>query len=875
MPEVVYGGGTLNANVDDANATIFTNLTVAAGRIAANGQGPKLITSVSAEVAGIGGSVTLRLFAGTSTTNVITRPIKPAGNDYSSGLISLTSSYYIANGASPVSFGYNSTSRGTNFNRGTTGATYRRDSINYDWAGTIGGSYFYIESPSAPRTLTATASTTVTGQVNLSWLAPSDNGGSAVTNYNVYRVSGATYTLLGSTTGTTYAATGLTAGTSYTFAIRARNLVTDTAGTQSVDSNTATATAPYIPPPVTAPTAPTALSATTSTTVLGAVDLSWTAPSNDGDGAGSVVLTDYDIYVNGVYFASKGGTGTTYTATGLTQLSTSSFTVLAKNSGGFSSPQSSAVSGKASGLPTAPIGLTVVPDTLTTGTLNLSWSAPADAGVGGVTGYLVYNASTNALIVDQAGTGTTYSHTGRTVGTEYSYYVRARNAIGIAQDPDQYGAQSNSASAIAVTVTGAPNVVASTTVAGRLILTWTAGVGAASYTIRNKTTGAAPVVVSANVTTYVVDNLPAGIEYGFTKQPDNGTESETGYGTPLDTSTQTLATTAITNATNTQLSTATATITSVQSDSFTYAKDVDNLAETQVSSLTENVTNKTNQDLTDAYGAVTKTITATTVTSPFTFTYARASGTALASTSSSGTVLANLTNAELNTLGASVTVPGGAPPITTFTYTTTAYTGSAIDIASGGTATNLSQTTFNVTQSPVTAVTDYTLSYAKTAANQDTSAATGTITNTTNQQIFNKNTGNDIVRVVPDYKTVKYPVVGGLKVAISTTAQATTVVTVTTSANHYFKTGDTVTIQGSTNGSGVFNGQWTNITVTGDTTFTFTRTTATITSASDTAATADVDVALTTVANPTDSVSRVTGDSDTKLEVIYRSGWIG
>jgi hypothetical protein len=27
--------------------------------------------------------------------------------------------------------------------------------------------------------------------------------------------------------------------------------------------------------------------------------------------------------------------------------------------------------------------------------------------------------------------------------------------------------------------------------------------------------------------------------------------------------------------------------------------------------------------------------------------------------------------------------------------------------------------------------------------------------------------------------------------------------------------------------------------------------------------------------NPTDSVTRVTGDSGTKMEVIYRSGWIG
>jgi len=876
MPDVYFGGGSYNSWFDYANQSLFTTINVPARRTAANGLGPQLITHVAASVAGYTTTVTLKLYTASNTTGTLT--LGADSTPGSTGLVRLTSNVYKENGDSSMRFGATENNDGVYFNRSNSGST-KIVPQNYTWGGTLAGGYRYIESPTAPRTLTATPSTTVSGQINLSWLSPSDDGGSAVTNYNVYRVSGATYTLLGTTTtATTFAATGLTTGTSYTFAVRARNLVTDTAGTQSVDSNTATATAPYVAPPVTVPSAPQNLTVTTSTSTLGAVELNWTVPSS----AGSTAITNYYIYVDGVYQGALGGSSLAstpdYVVTGLTQLNTSTFTVAAVNSNGVG-PQSSGVSGKASGLPTAPIGLTVVPDTLTTGTLNLSWSAPVDAG-GTVSGYRIYNATTNALIVDQAGTGTTYSHTGRTVGTEYSYYVRAYNAIGIAQTPDEYGAQSDSASAIAVTVTGAPSVIPSATVAGRVTLTWAVGAGATSYTIRNKNTGAT-VVVSANVTTYVVDNLTPGVEYGFTKQPNNGTESEIGYGTPLDTSIQTLGTaTAVTNNTNTQLSTSTATITSVQSDSFTYAKTVTDIDETQVSSDSAITTNKTNQDLTDSDGVLESVAITATGTST-TFTYARASGTARDSVLTSGVVVGNLTNALLNTLGSTVTVPAGSPPITTFTYTTTTYTGAAIPVgggtalSSGGTATNLSQTTFNATQSPVTAVTDYTLSYAKTAANQDASAATGTIVNATNQQIFNKSTGNDIVRVVPDYKTIKYPVVGGLKAAISTTAQASTVVTVTTSANHYFKTGDTVTIQGSTNGSGVFNGQWTNITVTGNTTFTFTRTTATITSASDTAATADVDVPLTTVANPTDSASRVTGDSATKMEVIYRSGWIG
>jgi hypothetical protein len=732
-------------------------------------------------------------------------------------------------------------------------------------------------------------------------------------------------------------------------------VVTDTAGTQSVDSNTVTATAPFIAPPVVVPTAPLSLTATTSTTVLGAAELNWSAPTSDGGSA----ITNYFIYVNGVYQGQLGGASLTstpdYVVTNLDQLTTYSFTVAAVNVNG-TGPQSAGASGKASGVPTAPGALTATADTLTSGKVNLSWTAPTDSG-GEISGYRIYNASTDVLIADQAGPGTTYSITGLTAGVEYFYYVLAYNAIGIAQTPDVYGAQSDVASVVAENVSGAPSVTASTTVAGRLIITWVANEGATSYTIRNKTTGAS-FVLSSNVTAFVQDGLTAGVQYGFTKQPNGGSESEIGLGTPLDTSVQALGTsTATTNNTNTQLSTATATITSVQSDSFTYAKDVTNVAETQVSSSSAIVTNTTNIDLTDEDGILPGVvITGTTVNSPFTFTYAR-SGASLASTSASGILIGNLTNAELSALGASVTIPSGSTD--TFTYTTTTYTGAAIPVgggaavASGGTATNLSQTTFNVTQGPITAVTDYTLSYAKTATNQDASAATGTVINATNQQVFNKNIGNDIVRSISDYKTVQYAVVGGLKASISATAQATTVVTVTTASEHYFQSGDIVTIQGSTNGSGVFNGQWTinppasatttersaytvtvntgtahglvegdsfvlagstngggvlngtwvvlaggltttaltfthtdtgtiasaadtSATVTATRKFRFTRgTSATISSAADTAATADVDVSTKTVANPTDSVTRLTSSPNTKMEVTYRSGWIG
>jgi len=102
------------------------------------------------------------------------------------------------------------------------------------------GSSVVPTAPSAPTGLTATAASA--SQINLSWTAPSNNGGSAVTGYKIERSNngGSTWSTVVSNTGsigTTYASTGLTANASYTFRVSAINLV----GTSS-PSSTASAT---------------------------------------------------------------------------------------------------------------------------------------------------------------------------------------------------------------------------------------------------------------------------------------------------------------------------------------------------------------------------------------------------------------------------------------------------------------------------------------------------------------------------------------------------------------------------------------------------------------------------------------------------------
>src|SRR5207244_7171087 len=77
-------------------------------------------------------------------------------------------------------------------------------------------------APSSPTGLTATAA--FSSQINLSWSAPADNGGSAITGYKIERSTdgGTTWsTLVANTgiTGTTYSDTGLTPTTTYAYRV--------------------------------------------------------------------------------------------------------------------------------------------------------------------------------------------------------------------------------------------------------------------------------------------------------------------------------------------------------------------------------------------------------------------------------------------------------------------------------------------------------------------------------------------------------------------------------------------------------------------------------------------------------------------------------
>ena len=189
--------------------------------------------------------------------------------------------------------------------------------------------------PMAPTGLTATADGQT--EIDLSWTAPSDDGGEAITGYKIeVSTDGSSWSDLVADTGsstTSYAHTGLTAGATRHYRVSAIN----SAGTGPASSSDSATTEAA---PATKPMAPTGLTATADGQTE--IDLSWTAPSDDGGEA----ITGYKIEVStdgsswSDLVADTGSSTTSYAHTGLTAGTTRHYRVSAINSAG-SGPASS------------------------------------------------------------------------------------------------------------------------------------------------------------------------------------------------------------------------------------------------------------------------------------------------------------------------------------------------------------------------------------------------------------------------------------------------------------------------------------------------------------------------------------------------------
>ena len=284
-------------------------------------------------------------------------------------------------------------------------------------------------APSIPSSLSATAISS--SQINLSWNVSTDNVG--VTGYRIYRSGTQIATV---TSGTAYNNTGLSPSTSYSYTVAAY----DAAGNVSSQSSAASAT--------------TQAAAGTLSVSLSASPSSGTAPVNGVDLTATVGGTQTGP-INYTFYCNRSDTGTNITTPYDFKFDASTlnpYTTLDlcsyQNSGTYTAKVivergtlvaearttitvSSATDTTA---PSTPTNLSAT--TISSSQINLSWTASTDNV--GVTGYRIYRSGTQIATVTS---GTSYSNTGLTANTTYSYTVAAYDAAG------NVSAQSTSASA--------------------------------------------------------------------------------------------------------------------------------------------------------------------------------------------------------------------------------------------------------------------------------------------------------------------------------------------------------------------------------------------------------------------------------------------
>jgi chitodextrinase len=349
------------------------------------------------------------------------------------------------------------------------------------------------QPPTAPGNLNATNITN--NSLTLNWNASTDN--IAVAGYDIYKDNVKINSSLVATTS--YDVSGLTAGTTYSFYTVAKDAAGNSTNSSSINATTISV------PDTEPPTAPSNLTANNIS--FASLTVNWTASTDN------VGVTGYDIYKDSLKINASLVTGITYNVSGLTASTTYSFYVVAKDAAGNSTNSSlinaTTTSAPDTEPPTAPLDLAANNITLTSLTLN--WTASTDNV--GVTGYDVYKDSIK--ISASPVTGTTYSVSGLTASTTYSFYVIAKDAAG-----NSTSSSSINATTVSVPDTEPPtppsNLTANNITTSSLTLTWTAStdnVGVAGYDVYKDNTQIDTSLVTG--TTYNVTGLTASTTYLF------------------------------------------------------------------------------------------------------------------------------------------------------------------------------------------------------------------------------------------------------------------------------------------------------------------------------------------------------------------------
>lgn len=361
-----------------------------------------------------------------------------------------------------------------------------------------------LTPPSVPTGLTLTGRSAT--EVDISWDPSSDNVG--VTGYHVYR-NGVS---VGSTATTGYSDTGLTPNTNYTYTVSAFDAAAnESAQSTGLPESTLADTSP--------PSTPTNLHQTGQTTT--SVTIAWN-PSSDNVGVAA-----YNIYRNGSLVKTQ--SATTYTDTGLAVFSGYLYNVTAVDAANNGSGLSSTLVANTAQDVTPPS----VPDNVhetgsTISSVTLAWDASTDDV--GVAGYHVYR---NGVLVGSPG-GTSFTDTGLSVSTNYTYTISAYDAAGnVSAQSAPFSASSSNDTTPPTIPTGLHTTSVLDTSIG---LSWTAStdnVGVTGYKIYRNSS----LIGTTSGTSYTDSGLQPVTGYSYTIVAYDAANNVSAQSAPLNTQT--------------------------------------------------------------------------------------------------------------------------------------------------------------------------------------------------------------------------------------------------------------------------------------------------------------------------------------------------
>ena len=291
-----------------------------------------------------------------------------------------------------------------------------------------------IVPPSAPTINSVTVSSS---QAIIAFTSGAD-GGSPITDYEYSTDNGLNWVSGGTSSPITV--TGLINGIIYDFLVRAVNSIGNGAGSPTVSTLVAGV-----------PSAPTIDTVTVSS---GQAIIAFTSGADGGS-----PITDYEYSIDGGSNWVSGGTSSPITVTGLTIGTTYTFLVRAVNAIGAGAYATS-VSTLVAGVPSAP---TINSVTVSTSQAVIAFTAGANNG-SPITGYQY--SKDNGTNWVSVGTTSPITVTGLTIGTTYTFLVRAVNAIGTS-------AVSNSFPALVDVLPGAPTITGVTVSSGQAVIAFT------------------------------------------------------------------------------------------------------------------------------------------------------------------------------------------------------------------------------------------------------------------------------------------------------------------------------------------------------------------------------------------------------------------